>query len=248
MERDLRNNNVEKPHFEKIAELSDEGQRELNPLLPFIVSGGKNTERYYFNHISKLTKYKFNIEPKFCGDESSFAEVFPQRIDNILKNNIDAIVYCIFDYETIQQNSTCLKKYREFEQKYKHNSNVIICLSMPCIEYWFLLHFKNYIGLIKDNAKVIGHLAIYMKQYFDTKIQDKECTYKKVDKKFSGKLKSHKYLEDPSWVEKLCADGKLDLAITRAEENIRKAIEANDLGNQSYTYVYRIFKEYNITK
>ena len=54
------------------------------------------------------------------------------------------------------------------------------------------------------------------------------------------------YIQDPSWVAKLCADGKLDLAITRAEENIKKAIEANDLNNQSYTHVYRIFKEYNV--
>ena len=38
-------------HFKSpvIASRQDKGIREMAPLAPFIVSGGKNTERYYFN-------------------------------------------------------------------------------------------------------------------------------------------------------------------------------------------------------
>ena len=49
---------------------------------------------------------------------------------------------------------------------------------------------------------------------------------------------------NPTWVIALCADGKLELAIKRAEDNINAAIAANDLENQSFSFVYRVFKEY----
>ena len=46
----------------------------------------------------------------------------------------------------------------------------------------------------------------------------------------------------PTWVKNLCSNGKLDNAIKRAEDNINAAIEADDLENQSYSYVYKVFK------
>ena len=54
-------------------------------------------------------------------------------------------------------------------------------------------------------------------------------------------LKKEKYLEDSTWVENLCAEGKLDKAIERAEKNIEAAMEADEQEKQSYTYVYKIF-------
>ena len=56
-------------------------------------------------------------------------------------------------------------------------------------------------------------------------------------------LKQEKYLQDSTWVKNLCPDGKLDTAIKRAEDNIKVAEEAGDLANQSYSYVYKMFKE-----
>lgn len=38
--------------------------------------------------------------------------------------------------------------------------------------------------------------------------------------------------------KKLCANGKLALAIERAENNITAAIEVRELEKQSYSYVY----------
>ena len=55
-------------------------------------------------------------------------------------------------------------------------------------------------------------------------------------------LKSEKYLKDVAWVESLCANGKLALAIERAEKNIKVAEAADKLKNQSYSYVYKVFK------
>lgn len=102
---------------------------------------------------------------------------------------------------------------------------------MPCIEYWFLLHFKNDTTLYKTYSKVSNKLPKEFKDCFS----DPKIKLKKL-------LKQEKYLKDSLWVRKLCSDGKLDLAIERAENNIVIALLNSDLDNQSYTYIYKIFK------
>ncbi|MBP5368925.1 MAG: RloB domain-containing protein [Bacteroidales bacterium] len=238
MERIIRDSVEEMPYFASKLEQRDlEGYRDMNPLFPFIISGGSNTERWYFNHISSKTNYKFNIYPQFFGNEANYTEEFPIRINKILRLHSDAVIYCVFDWETIHNDNSkekpLLKKHQIFKNKLKGNSNVILCPSMPCIEYWFLLHFKNTTRLIKSCKNVCGQLADVMKDCFDN-----------PNIKFSKLLKQNKYLEDSSWVEKLCANGKLQLAIQRAEDNIQNALASNDLENQSFSFVYIIFKNY----
>ena len=238
MSKDLRKS-VETEYFSPIpSDINIKGTRDLNPLFPFIISGGEKTEHWYFKHITIVTNYKFNVFPEYFGNESNYAVEFPQRIDNIKKNNPDALIYCVFDFDAIRRNGkTELDKFKQFSEKYVHNDSVIICHSMPSIEYWFLLHFENYTKLLKScgpKSKIQKMLSKHMLSFFP-----------KSDKKLCNILKDEDYVENPTWVANLCADGKLELAITRAEENIKKAIKANDLNNQSFSFVYRIFKEYN---
>ncbi|MBO7565941.1 MAG: RloB domain-containing protein [Bacteroidales bacterium] len=212
----------------------NEGTREMNPLTPFVISGGERTERFYFKHISDVTEYKFNIKPKYFGKESNFVVDFPKRISEILKTNSDAKIFCVFDYDTIFNSETNRKNYETFKTKIAKeikNGSIILCPSMPCIEYWFLLHFTNYKQLIPTCEDVDKKLEPFMKSYFS-----------EIKMDFIDILKSEKHLKDPSWVANLCADGKLEKAITRAEDNINKATAENDLENQSYSYVYRLFK------
>ena len=236
-ERELGETIEQKRFFEAVPASplpeQDEGKRDMGPLYPFLISGGRNTERWYFVHINDITDYKFNIIPKYFGDESNYTEVFPKRIKGILEKNIDAKVYCVFDWDTIFNNDDNLAKHKAFENEIQadiDNGKVILCPSMPSIEYWFLLHFQNYTELIKTNGNAIGILAPHIKTWFSS------------DKKLSKILKNKKHIKSPHWVEKLCSDGKLELAIQRAENNINTAKENNDLDNQSYTYVYKLFK------
>lgn len=235
-ERELGDSVEQKQFFEAVDVPShewDEGTRDMAPLLPFVISGGRNTERYYFIHISNLTDYKFKIIPEYFGNESNYTEVFPKRIKKIQEKNTDAKIFCVFDWDTIHDDETNQEKHRIFVDEIQaeiDNGNVILCPSMPSIEYWFLLHFENYTKLIKSNGNTIGFLAPYIKSWFSS------------DKKLSKLLKSEKYLQSSYWVEDLCADGKLELAIQRAEENINAALENEDLANQSYTFVYQLFK------
>lgn len=238
--RELRETIEQKRFFEAVPASAlpeqDEGKRDMGPLYPFLISGGKNTERWYFAHINDITDYKFNIIPKYFGDESGYTEVFPNRIKSILKKNADAKIFCVFDWDTIFDNETNQEKHRVFEEELQseiENGTVILCPSMPSIEYWFLLHFENHTDLIKSCGKKLQSLlSSHMMPYFTGS-----------DKKLLNLLKDNNYIKNGEWVKNLCADGKLQLAIQRAEENINAAIKNGNLDNQSYTYVYKLFKE-----
>ena len=214
---------------------SEEGIREMGELYPFLISGGSNTERYYFIHINDTTEHKFNIRPRYFGDESNYTEAFPKRIQEILKVNQDARIFCIFDWDTIYGNDARLENHKAFVKLIDEKlycGAVTLCPSMPSIEYWFLLHFVNYTAFLRDYGAAANRLAPYLKPCF----LDKKKPLKKL-------LKMEKYLKDSSWVENLCADGKLDAAVERAEKNIKAAEETGELENQSYSFVYRVFKK-----
>lgn len=228
----------QKQYFEAVPALSpeeDEGTRDMGPLYPFLISGGTNTERYYFTHINDTTEYKFNIRPKYFADESNYTEAFPKRIKEILNANTDPKIFCVFDWDTIYGIDAKIKKHEDFEKQFQteiDNGNVVICPSMPSIEYWFLLHFEDKTDLLKDYRAISNILAPYFKPCF----ADPTKNLKKL-------LKQEKYLQDSTWVKNLCSDGKLDAAIKRAEDNIKAAEDAGELKNQSYSFVYKAFKE-----
>lgn len=225
-------------HFKSPAIVSrqDKGTREMAPLAPFIISGGKNTERYYFQHISSLfAQYPFEVRPRFFGKESKYTEEFPIRIQEILREDADAKIFCVFDWDTIRGKKENLKRHNDFVKQIKtyiDTGQIILCPSMPSFEYWFLLHFKNITRLITTCKEAAKLLNPYMKSYFSQK-----------DINLFDVLKSEKYMEKPDWVKNLYSDSKLDTVIKRAEDNIRKAEEAGDLQNQSYSYVYKVFKK-----
>ena len=186
-------------------------------------------------HVNDTTDYKFNIRPRYFGDESNYTEAFPKRIKEVLDANNDARVFCVFDWDTIYGDEAMLKKHEAFVKQFQaeiSNGTVTICPSMPSIEYWFLLHFVDYTKLLKDYGAAANRLAPYLKPCFP----DPTKPLKKL-------LKMEKYLRVSTWVEILCADGKLSVAIERAEKNIDAAVEAGELENQSYTFVYKVFKK-----
>lgn len=228
---------IEQRYFEAVPTPSvemNEGMREMVSY-PFVISGGKNTEHYYFKHINEKTDYKFIVKPEFFGDESNYTDVFPKRIKKILNKNNDAQIFCVFDWDTVRGHKKKLEKHQDFVNQFKtaiDSGTVVVCPSMPSIEYWFLLHFENYTDLITScGRKIQTLLSPYMMPYFpDSK------------KKLLNLLKSEAYINKSEWVEKLCADGKLDAAIKRAEDNINAANNAGELDNQSYSYVYKVFK------
>lgn len=235
--RELAESAVRQKYFEAAQAPSpelDEGMRELGELFPFLISGGTNTERFYFTHINDITKYKFNIRPQYFGDESNYTEAFPKRILEVLGANDNARIFCVFDWDTVYGNEANLKKHEAFEAQFKEeivNGTLTLCPSMPSIEYWFLLHFEDSTKLLKNYGKVAGVLDKYIRACFP----DPSRPLNKL-------LKKEEYLKDSTWVENLCSDGKLEQAIERAERNIAAALGSGTLDQQSYSFVFKAFK------
>jgi hypothetical protein len=216
----------------KVVSDSTEGTRDMFPLAPFVVSGGRNTERYYFVHVNDLSaKYKFNIRPKYFGDESAYVDVFPLRIKEILSKNVGAKVFCVFDMDTVVKDGL-QAKHQSFIDSLSQEikaGQVVICDSMPSFEFWLLLHFVDYEGLLKDYPEVSQVLAPYIKPYFE----DSMIGLKKL-------LKSEKYLRDSAWVKRLLDEGKLEQAVERAKACVKRAENGNL--QQSYSNVFKAFE------
>ena len=146
------------------------------------------------------------------------------------------------------------KTFDEFKKKYENSENVVLCPSMPCFEYWFLLHFTNDVTLYKTCGSVVKKLEPYIRHYFPDAILPNKVLFKmkkirNLDKvKLGSILKTESYLDNDEWVRKLCSEGKLENAIRNAEENINLAQEKGLLDSQSYTYVFLPFKNYETDK
>ena len=62
-------------------------------------------------------------------------------IKQVLDNEGLAIV--VFDADVSSWNDTERKRLQDLKRKYDKNKRVILCDSMPSVEFWFLIHFIN---------------------------------------------------------------------------------------------------------
>ncbi|MGV8135316.1 MAG: RloB domain-containing protein [Mangrovibacterium sp.] len=160
----------------------------------FVVLGDGQTEQYYLKHLKEFRGYNYSIRPRFFS--SITFETAEHIIDELLSGGCDCVVY-FTDYDTIVKQKK-ISKYNKFVSKYKKKSNVMICESMPSIEYWFVLHFNKTTRLFKDASDLLKELQRYIPEF------SKERTF----------------LENAGWVVGMCSDGKMDAATKNALEGL----------------------------
>lgn len=132
-------------------------------------------------------------------------------IDSIM--DIGGIAVCVFDADISRGNDTKAQaQLKHIHDNYLGQDNVILCDSMPSIEFWFLLHFLNGNRYYASSGAVVEALR----------------------KHISGYDKTDSFLSKSGWVTGLCSNGKLKTAVSRAKHfgqsgesysNIYKAIE-----------------------
>lgn len=112
------------------------------------------------------------------------------------------------------------KRFEQLKKNYGKNSNVILCDSLPSIEFWFLLHFVNTTRTFPTSMSVISQLVKHIPDF------DKTASF----------------LKNQKWVEQMSQDGKMQQACSRAKSNgtshgsysnVWKAIEAIGLAKNS---------------
>ena len=164
-------------------------ERKLkNPTITVIGEGA--TERYYFTHLKRLRGYNYICKPRNF-TEQTFDEM-QKQIDRVLADN--GIAVCVFDADVTRTRPAEKTKFEDMKRRYANNPAVILCDSMPSIEFWFLLHYLNTNRYFATSDDVITALHRYMPDF----------------------SKHQSFLSKENWVSDLLSDNRLDAALANA--------------------------------
>lgn len=181
-------------------------ERKLkNPKITIIGEGA--TERFYFTHLKALRGYDYICKPRNFTQQT--IDDIQTQAERVLAD--EGIAVCVFDVDVTRHNKVQLDRFEEFYRKYGNNENVIICESMPSIEFWFLLHFIKTNRYFASSDSVISVLRRYITNF----------------------SKQQSFLSKENWVSLLLSDDKLNIAVDNA-----KSISDN---GESYSNIHRLF-------
>jgi hypothetical protein len=116
-----------------------------------IVCEGAKTEPEYFKALKnelRLSSTNIRICGKECG--SAPVSVVDYAIEESKKFGDYNRVYCVFDRDRHETYETALNKVNQ--TKLRNGAKISAITSVPCFEYWLLLHFA-------DTARPYGALA-----------------------------------------------------------------------------------------
>lgn len=178
--------------------------------IPTVIGAGI-TEQWYFKHLKSLKDYRVKIRPRFFGTET--ANGMAKRIEEVLRN--DGFAICVFDADVSTWNESERRKLNVLRRKYKDHPSVMLCDSLPSIEYWFLLHYKNTNRYFGTSQAVIEDLKDFIPQYD----------------------KSEKFLQQEKWVAEMIEEDRQEIACARAE--------AFGPDGESYTTVNKVIDVLN---
>lgn len=181
------------------------------PLLTIIGAG--ITEKYYFRHLKDLCGLKIEVKPKYFGSDT--AHDMQKLVESVLSMGGKAV--CVFDMDTTRWDNVEKQRKQDLIEQYGKNSDVLLCDSMPSIEYWFLLHFENTNRFMTTSREAMNSLRKYIPD-FD---------------------KNTQFLEKDQWVRLLLEDNRLAIACERAETFAKNKTLDETI---SYSELYKLFK------
>ena len=115
-----------------------ESTTQVREATPTIIGAGI-TEKWYFTHLQAKYGVRMKLRPRFFGKETVFT--LEKKLSEVLKDGGRAII--VFDADVSTWNKAEKERLEAMRTKYAKNSRVLLCDSMPSIEYWFLLHYAN---------------------------------------------------------------------------------------------------------
>ena len=190
-----------------------ESTKQRNEAIPTIIGAGI-TEKWYFTHLQAKYRVRMKIRPRFFGKETVFT--LEKKLSEVLKDGGRAII--VFDADVSTWNKAEKDRLEAMKSKYAKNNRVLLCDSMPSIEYWFLLHYVNTNRHFSTSKAVITELVKRIKE-FD---------------------KTETFLKNQKWVNDMSADGRLESAAQRAF--------AFGTSGESYTNVWKAMQELHIVE
>ena len=168
----------------------NEATKDQKQTTATLIVAGK-TEMYYFKHLQEICNFKAKARPRFTGKEN--ISELEKRIEQVLVD--DGVAIVVFDADVSTWNDVEEDRLRKLKQKYDENEHVILCDSMPSVEFWFLIHFANTNKFFGTSKAVMTELIKYIPNF-----QKKES-----------------FLSSPKWVKEMCKNGRLEEAFSRAK-------------------------------
>lgn len=188
-----------------------ESTTQVREAIPTIIGAGI-TEKWYFTHLQTKYRVRMKIRPRFFGKETVFT--LEKKLTEVLKDGGRAII--VFDADVSTWNKAEKERLEALRSKYAKNSRVLLCDSMPSIEYWFLLHYANTNRHFGTSKAVITELVKHIKE-FD---------------------KTETFLKNQKWVDDMSDDGRIEAA---AQRSIAFGTDC-----ESYTNVWKAIQELHI--
>lgn len=124
----------------------------------------------------------------------------------------------VFDADVSTWNEKEKERLVAMRMKYASNPNVLLCDSLPSIEYWFLLHYVNTNRHFGTSKAVIAELVKHIKEFDKTEV----------------------FLKNQKWVDDMVAEKRLEQAHERAK--------TFGTDGESYTNVWKAIQELHIIK
>lgn len=168
------------------------------------------TERCYFKHLKSLKGYRYTCKPRNFSQQS--IDDLQKQIDKVLED--DGVAVCVFDADVARDKPAERKKLEAMQKKYAGKEQVILCDSMPSIEFWFLIHYLNTNKYFASSTDVIKVLHRFLPDF----------------------SKHETYLAKEKWVVDMIANGKQDIAMDRAK--------GFGMTGESYSNIYKAFEKF----
>ncbi|MDE5875214.1 MAG: RloB family protein [Muribaculaceae bacterium] len=186
-------------------------RRLKNPTITIIGEGA--TERFYFTHLKRLNGYNYVCKPRNFTEQN--IDDIQRQVERILTD--DGIAVCVFDADVTRIHQADKDRFDAMRRRYANNPSVIICDSMPSIEFWFLIHYINTNRYFDSSDEVITALRRYIPNF----------------------SKQQNYLSKENWVAGLLTANKLTTAVNNA-------IALGEKG-ESYSNLHKLFTFLNKT-
>lgn len=136
-------------------------QRKFRKAVAIFVDG--KTESWYFQSLKKYLSdtRSFEIKPELP-KKKSLTEIEKQILEAI-ENDYDK-VYWLVDLDKIIQDNK-ITTFRRIYNSLSKKQNISILINNPCLEIWFLLHFRQTKKQFADCNQVAKELKKYLPEY-----------------------------------------------------------------------------------
>ena len=179
--------------------------KKLKKSFDIIVDG--ETESWYIRQLKNQEKENIsvNLKPKLPSKKN--LEYLYKQVKKLFEEENNKIFW-IVDFDTIIKETkeakkgtqTKLKQFIEYYKELSNNEKITIIINNPCLEYWFLQHYKQNDKYFSKYEELKKELRKHIKDYDKTK----EFYHKgngiysllKLDKKLKTAITNSKKLKD----------------------------------------------------